>query len=242
MNIFETLNQINVNDKTEKKNGLTYLSWAWAWGEVKKAFPDATYTIYERETDFGPVNYFTDGRTCWVKTGLTINGLEHVEDLPVMDFRNNSIPLDAVKSTDVNKAIQRSLTKAAARHGLGLYIYAGEDLPECEQGEKNTEPSKPAGKPFNPPNGNAEASTGTVDKIPDSPEMVYLAAEMKELRQDRKITAAENKEIFNKQKAALVVAGRAPDKPIQQYSIPEISALIDAMRKNFTTKGTELIA
>ena len=242
MNIFETLNQINVNDKAEKKNGLTYLSWAWAWGEVKKAFPDATFTIYERETQYGPVNYFTDGRTCWVKTGLTINGLEHVEDLPVMDFRNNSIPLDAVKSTDVNKAIQRSLTKAAARHGLGLYIYAGEDLPECEQGEKNTEPPKPAGEPFNPPNGNAEASTGTVDKIPDSPEMVYLAAAMKELRKDRKITAAENKEIFNKQKAALVVAGRAPDKPIQQYSIPEISALIDAMRKNFTTKGTELIA
>jgi len=130
--VFETLNAINVNDKTERKGNLTYLSWAWAWGEVKKAYPDATYTVYERETQFGPVCYFTDGRSCWVKTGLTIGGLEHIEMLPVMDFSNRSIPLERVTSTDVNKAIQRSLTKAAARHGLGLYIYAGEDLPEGE--------------------------------------------------------------------------------------------------------------
>lgn len=134
--VFETLNDINVSDKTEKKGNLTYLSWAWAWGEVKKAFPDASFTIYERETQYGPVNYFTDGRTCWVKTGLTINGLEHIEMLPVMDFNNRSVMLDKLTSTDVNKAIQRSLTKAAARHGLGLYIYAGEDLPEKEAEEQ----------------------------------------------------------------------------------------------------------
>lgn len=135
-NYFQVLNNINVNDKTEKKNGLTYLSWAWAWGEVKKLYPDANYTIYERETEYGAVNYFTDGRTCWVKTGVTINGIEHIEDLPVMDYKNNSIPLERVTSFDVNKAIQRSLTKAVARHGLGLYIYAGEDLPEGEQEQK----------------------------------------------------------------------------------------------------------
>ena len=114
----------------DEKNGLTYLSWAWAWQEVKNRFPDARYTIYEREDG---VNYWTDGRTCWVKTGVTIGGLEHIEELPVMDYRNAAIPLDKVTSTDVNKAIQRSLTKACARHGLGLYIYAGEDLPESEQ-------------------------------------------------------------------------------------------------------------
>lgn len=128
--IFNQLNKINVNDKVEKKNGLTYLAWAFAWGEVKKLFPNATYTIYERETEHGLVNYFTDGRTCWVKTGVTIEGLEHIEQLPVMDYKNNSIPLEKVTSFDVNKSIQRSLTKAVARHGLGLYIYAGEDLPE----------------------------------------------------------------------------------------------------------------
>lgn len=128
--VFDTLNSINVNEHTEKKNGLTYLSWAWAWAEVKKKFPDSQYTIYERPDG---VNYWTDGRTCWVKTGVTINGLEHIEELPVMDYRNASIPLEKLTSTDVNKAIQRSLTKACARHGLGLYIYAGEDLPESEQ-------------------------------------------------------------------------------------------------------------
>lgn len=129
-NYFTTLNNINVSDKTEQKNGLTYLSWAWAWGEVKKLHPNANYTIYERETEFGPVNYFTDGKTAWVKTGVIINEIEHIEELPVMDFKNKSIPVENITSFDVNKAIQRSLTKAVARHGLGLYIYAGEDLPE----------------------------------------------------------------------------------------------------------------
>jgi len=129
-NYFVELNNINVNGKTEKKNGLTYLSWAWAWGEVKKLHPDATYTIYENSDG---LFYHTDGKTCWVKTGVTVNGVEHVEYLPVMDFKNRSIPVEQVTSFDVNKAIQRSLTKAVARHGLGLYIYAGEDLPEEEK-------------------------------------------------------------------------------------------------------------
>ena len=130
MSIFETLNAINVGEHIEKKNGLSYLAWAWAWAEVKKKFPTATYTIYENKDGW---NYHTDGHTAWVKTGVTIDGLEHIEYLPVMDMRNRSIPIENVTSFDVNKAIQRSLTKACARHGLGLYIYAGEDLPEAEQ-------------------------------------------------------------------------------------------------------------
>lgn len=135
-NYFKALNDINVNGKTEQKNGLTYLSWAWAWGELKKMFPDSTYTVYENNEGW---NYFTDGKTCWVKTGVTVNGIEHIEYLPVMDFKNKSIPADNVTSFDVNKAIQRSLTKAVARHGLGLYIYAGEDLPEEEAKVKEEE-------------------------------------------------------------------------------------------------------
>lgn len=136
-NYFKMLNDINVNDKTEEKNGLTYLSWAWAWGEVKKLFPEANYTIYESVLPSGyVVNYFTDGKTAWVKIGVTINGIEHIEELPVMDYKNKSILLDNLTSFDVNKAIQRSLTKACARHGLGLYIYAGEDLPEQEAIER----------------------------------------------------------------------------------------------------------
>lgn len=132
-NYFNDLYSVNVNGHTEKKNNLTYLSWAWAWGEIKKRHPDATYTVYENADGW---NYHTDGRTCWVKTGVTVNGIEHIEYLPVMDYKNKSISTENVTSFDVNKAIQRSLTKACARHGLGLYIYAGEDLPEEEAAEK----------------------------------------------------------------------------------------------------------
>lgn len=126
-NYFTELYQVDCKDKIEQKNGLNYLSWAWAWAEVKKRHPGAFYTIYEAASGW---NYFTDGRTCWVKTGVTIEGLEHIEYLPVMDYKNQSIPLERVTSFNVNTAIQRSLTKACARHGLGLYVYAGEDLPE----------------------------------------------------------------------------------------------------------------
>ena len=136
---FAVLNAVNCNEHTEKKNGLTYLSWAWAWQIVKQNFPDAEYTIYENADGW---NYHTDGRTAWVKTGVTIGGLEHIEYLPVMDSRNRSIPLDIVTSFDVNKAIQRSLTKACARHGLGLYIYAGEDIPDAADDEARAEVRK----------------------------------------------------------------------------------------------------
>ena len=146
-NVFKTLNAINCNDHTETKqqgaSKLTYLSWAWAWAEVKKAFPNATFKIYENDKGW---NYHTDNRTAWVKTGVIIEGVEMIEYLPIMDFSNKSIPLDKVTSFDVNKAIQRSLTKAAARHGLGLYIYAGEDLPE--EGESvSTDESKATAAP-----------------------------------------------------------------------------------------------
>lgn len=126
-NYFIELNEINVNDKTEKKGTLTYLSWAWAWGELKKRHPDARYTVYENEVGWP---FFTDGKTAWVKVGVTVCDLEHIEYLPIMDYKNNSIPIEAITSFNMNTSIQRALTKAIARHGLGLYIYAGEDLPE----------------------------------------------------------------------------------------------------------------
>lgn len=132
-NYFTKLAAVDCSGKIEKKNGLSYLSWAWAWGELKKRYPASYYTIYENKDG---LNYHTDGKTAWVKTGVTLVdsvnnfSLELIEYLPVMDYKNNSIPLERITSFDVNKAIQRSLTKAIARHGLGLYIYAGEDLPE----------------------------------------------------------------------------------------------------------------
>ena len=142
--VFEVLNAIDCSEHIEKKNGLTYLSWAWAWQILKKHYPAATYQIYE---DAQGRNYHTDGRTCWVKTGVSVEGIEHIEYLPVMDFRNASILVDKVTSFDVNKAIQRSLTKAVARHGLGLYIYAGEDLPDAADDEKRPAPTKPVQQP-----------------------------------------------------------------------------------------------
>lgn len=129
-NYFEILNDINVSDKIEKKGKLSYLSWPWAWREIKKRLPETNYRVYENADGW---NYFTDGRTAWVKVGVTANGIEHIEYLPVMDNQNRSIALDKVTSFNVNTSIQRALTKAIARHGLGLYIYAGEDLPETEK-------------------------------------------------------------------------------------------------------------
>lgn len=127
--VFARLSEVkfkeHIERKGEKGRELSYLSWAWAWKYVKELYPDAYYTIYE---DANGIPYFTDGRTCWVKTGVTINGLEHIEYLPIMDFRNRSIPLENVTSMDMNKSIQRSITKAIGRHGLALCLYAGEDL------------------------------------------------------------------------------------------------------------------
>ncbi|MGN0318276.1 MAG: DUF1071 domain-containing protein [Lachnospira sp.] len=134
--VFDVLSDIDCNEHIEKKGPqkLSYLSWSWAWSILKKNFPDATYQIYENEKG---MFYHTDGRTGWVKTGVTVNGVEYIDYLPIMDFANRSIPLDKITSYDVNKAIQRSITKAIARHGLGLYVYAGEDYPEENNKSEN---------------------------------------------------------------------------------------------------------
>ena len=143
--VFGKLAAVNCNEHIEKKNNgtveLSYLSGAWAWHYIKSRYPNAYYTIYERQDG---VPYWTDGRTAWVKTGVTIEGMEHIEYLPIMDYRNVSIPLEKITSMDMNKAIQRSLTKAAARHGLGLYIYAGEDIPLSEAEAKELEKEQAA--------------------------------------------------------------------------------------------------
>lgn len=181
-NYFARLNGINVNDKTEQKGKLTYLSWAYAWGEIKKLHPDATYKIYENADG---LNYHTDGRTCWVKTGVTVNGIEHIEYLPILDQRNASIKLESVTSYDVNKAIQRSITKACGRHGLGLYIYAGEDLPEGEEPEAPPKQDKPPQRQPDPPRRAAQqtppakrmAAPGQIQFIRDNaPDDQYQAA------------------------------------------------------------------
>jgi|BioPla2DNA2_1021312.scaffolds.fasta_scaffold20560_3 hypothetical protein len=143
-NYFEELFKVNVNDKVKKKGGFNYLSWAYAWAEIKKADPEASFKIYENADG---LNYHHDGRTAWAKVSVTVGGLELIEYLPIMDIRNKSMALNTITSMEVTKTIQRALTKAAARHGLGLYVYAGEDLPEDENGTATSEaPTKPAVK------------------------------------------------------------------------------------------------
>jgi len=133
---FEKLSAINVNAKAEKKNNLTYLSWAWAWSEVKKVCPDATYKMGETEYDEAL------GFMC--HSSVTIDGETLSMWLPVMDGANKSMKKEAYSFTtrygekqvagatmfDVNKTMMRCLVKNLAMFGMGIYIYAGEDMPE----------------------------------------------------------------------------------------------------------------
>ena len=152
---FKQLNSINVNDKVKSKMNLNYLSWSYAWGELLNNYPDAFMTVYTRSIETvettvqedkenaitkttttkstQEIPYFSDGRSCFVKVGVTVSGVEYIEYYPIMGLKNDAIRASSVTMTDVNKALQRAFVKACARHGLGLYIYAGEDLPEVEK-------------------------------------------------------------------------------------------------------------
>ena len=151
--VFETLNAVNVNGHTEEKNGLTYLSWSWAWAEVKKKYPNAEYSI----SKFNGLPFVFDENTGYmVYTTVTIDGLTHEMWLPVMDNANNAmksqpykkktkykeITVEAATMFDINKTIMRCLTKNLAMFGLGLYIFAGEDLPESEETNESEDAAK----------------------------------------------------------------------------------------------------
>lgn len=151
--VFETLSSINVNDKVEKKNGLTYLSWAWAWGEVKKLYPNATYKVVEDPLTMKP--YFFDEHLGYmVMTEVSIEGESLGMWLPVMDGANKSMrhapytyqtrygdkTVEQATMFDINKTIMRCLTKNLAMFGLGHYIYAGEDIPESDAQEQVSAP------------------------------------------------------------------------------------------------------
>lgn len=139
-NWFKELNAVDVNDHTREKNGLKYLSWMWAWQELKKRYPLSFATVHE--TPDGML-VWKDPIGCHVKTSVTIvwedkdvdgkaTMMNHTatEYLPIMDFKNKAVPYENVDATMVNKAIQRSLTKCIARLGIGGYIYVNEDLPQ----------------------------------------------------------------------------------------------------------------
>jgi hypothetical protein len=125
---YTTLSTLPIKSKVERKGNLDYLSWANAWDMLKTAFPSSQRKVYESE--HSGLNYFTDGTTAYVKVGIIVEDLEHIDYLPIMDYRNKSIALDKLTSMDVNKSIQRSTAKAIAMHGLGLSLWTGEDVPE----------------------------------------------------------------------------------------------------------------
>jgi len=144
--VFETLRCIDVSEHIEKKNGLSYVSWAWAWDTLMKLYPTANAEVHE---DRNSRPWFDDGNTGWVKVSVTVEGITRTEYLPIMDYRNKSIPAEKITSFDANTSVQRALTKAIARHGLGLYIYAGEDLPpEVDSTVVNDDASQKAQKPL----------------------------------------------------------------------------------------------
>jgi hypothetical protein len=140
MSTYKKLNSVSIKDKIEQKGGMDYLSWANAWNILKNEYPDAQRTIYE--SPHTGLNYFTDGRTGYVKVGITIAGLEHIDMLPIMDFRNNSIPVEKITSSDVNKSIQRSTAKAIAMHGLGIQLWINEEV----ETTGSTPPTPPKGR------------------------------------------------------------------------------------------------
>ena len=130
--------KLNVNDHTEKKNGLTYLSWAWAWAEALKADPAATFEVKSFNYDGAILPFMAMNGTAMVWVTVTMFGKPMTCFLPVMDHRNKAIVNpDAFQ---VNTAIMRCMTKALSLHGLGLYIYNGDDLPSFIEPESTIEP------------------------------------------------------------------------------------------------------
>jgi hypothetical protein len=142
--VYNSLKAIDVRPKAEKKGRADYLSWAHAWDMLKSMYPQAQRIIYESEHT--GLNYFTDGKTAYVKVGIVVNDLEHIDMLCVMDHRNKSIPIDKICSFEVNKTIQRATAKAIAMHGLGLSLWTGEDIPTQPSEAKETPSDEPKKK------------------------------------------------------------------------------------------------
>jgi hypothetical protein len=163
--VWQTLSAIDCSDKAEKKNGLTYLSWAWAWGILMEHYPEATYQFLNEEWD-------SEGRaTVWCK--VAIGELERLMWLPVMDYKNKAIVKPDTRA--VSDTRMRCLTKCLAMYGLGHYIYAGEDLPaQTETAEEATPEPKKAAKPAPEPASNADDTLNilitTFNKFAEDPD------------------------------------------------------------------------
>ena len=137
--VFKTLAAVDCSAHTEKKGNFTYLSWTWAWSLVKSHYPTATFekvVFHDNQNNPLPFMRDTKGNT-YVQTTVTIEGESHSEIYPVLDFKNKAMAFP--DSFAVNTALQRCLVKTIAYFGLGLNIYAGEDLPVMDTEESKKE-------------------------------------------------------------------------------------------------------
>jgi hypothetical protein len=167
--VWEVLSAINVNENIEKKNGFSYLSWSWAWATLMSHYPNAEFCFENQAGEFGDLNNegvirYPDG-TAEVRCALTVDGITHTMWLPVMDYKNNAIKNPNAR--DINDAKMRCLVKAMSLFGLGLYIYAGEDLPDASK-------QKPAPTPA--------PETGLVDEKAQLLKAVTEAATLDDLK------------------------------------------------------------
>lgn len=146
MSVFNDLKTIKC--KVEKKGKYNYVSWAEAWKLVKEKYPGASFKIYERQTVKDGIIYNSgifhfpiskeESSGAFVKVGVTIDKQEYVEVYPILNSYNKPINLKILNAFDINTSIKRALVKALAFHGLGLYIYEGEDLPMIDEIKKET--------------------------------------------------------------------------------------------------------
>ena len=194
-----SLLKLNVQDHVEKKNGLSYLSWAFAWAEALKADPTATFHVdtFQR-ADGTTIPYMDINGTAMVWVRTTLFSKEMTCMLPVMDHRNK--PIQNPDAFQVNTAIMRCLTKCLAMHGLGLYIYAGEDLPEDDGVVPAPKPKaeKPPEKPPAKMEGEAGRFQITVTTKPDSTptDFINIVSEMAVVALEQAKSQADVMQIF----------------------------------------------
>jgi len=266
MAVFEDLNGLNVNEHSEKKKvggqELTYLSWPWAWAEVKKRYPDAHYEIW-RGADGLP--YSVDPLTGYmVFTTVTIGGITHEMWLPVMNSANKAMKptaykykvgsyekeVEAATMTDINKTIMRCLVKNLAMFGLGLYIYAGEDLPESEkEQESSAEAPRNTRAPAQNGAGNVAVTTGATvpppaEKAPGNagkqPETETPGGFLKRRITEQTAAYRDFGYNFAATRAALIADGVVPDVPSATMTMEQAKELmrhIDVFYENRKAKA-----
>lgn len=127
LSVFDVLSKVQ-DVKTEKKGNFTYSSWASIWQKIKEAYPDANYKIYTTESGYPAFLNKNVAQGGFVKVGVSISNLEHIEYYPILSYNNQSMLNEKVTSFDINKSIKRALVKACAMHGLGLNLYLGEEF------------------------------------------------------------------------------------------------------------------